>query len=133
MTSKRLLGVLLATLLGAAATAGSPDLLAQSKPAPALWSDAPSSKKAITLPFPWLRWGSSLEQIAKDFDRILEKDYRPLVKKAKGDELARLSQERSESRARFAAARCSSATSPPRSTRPSIAANTVTTPENRSR
>lgn len=93
MTSKRLFGVLLATLLGAAVTSGAPALLAQNKPAPALWSDAPWSKKAITLPFRWLRWGISSEHIAKELDRILEKDYRPLVKNAQGAELGRLVEE----------------------------------------
>jgi hypothetical protein len=93
MTSKRLFSVLLATLLSAAATTGAPALLAQSQPAPALWSDAPASKKAITLPLPRLRWGMSSEQIAKELDRILEKDYRPLLKKATGVERASLVEE----------------------------------------
>jgi hypothetical protein len=101
MTSKRLFGVLLATLLGAAATTGAPALSAQNKPAPVLWSDAPSSKKAIALPFPWLRWGMSHGQIAKELDRVLENYYRPLLKKAAGVEKAALTQELKEAEGEF--------------------------------
>jgi hypothetical protein len=89
MTSKRLFGVLLAALLGASTTTGAPAAHAQTT-SPVLWSDARTTKKAVALPFPFIRWGVSHGQLAKEFDRVVEREYRPLVKKAKGVELRAL-------------------------------------------
>ncbi|APR81207.1 Hypothetical protein A7982_06554 [Minicystis rosea] len=82
MNAKRLLATLLTVGLTFAAALPATDVHAQGRkkkeegPAP----EAPSTKKAISLPYAGVTWGQSPKQVADTVDKILDDDYRPLYK-----------------------------------------------------